>query len=60
MADTGRPPEPSAGCLDSQTALGFVVQPRRWVVGRGVAWFGRFRRLSKDYLTRPVPHDAWG
>ena len=28
---------------------GFVVQPRRWVVERTFAWFGRDRRLSKDY-----------
>jgi putative transposase len=28
---------------------GFVVQPRRWVVERSLAWFGRWRRLSKDY-----------
>jgi putative transposase len=28
---------------------GFVVQPRRWVVERTFAWFGNFRRLSKDY-----------
>jgi len=28
---------------------GFVVQPRRWVVERTFAWFGKYRRLSKDY-----------
>lgn len=28
---------------------GFAVLPRRWVVERTFAWFGRFRRLSKDY-----------
>lgn len=28
---------------------GFSVQPRRWVVERTFAWFGKFRRLSKDY-----------
>jgi putative transposase len=28
---------------------GFVVLPRRWVVGRTFAWLNRFRRLSKDY-----------
>jgi len=33
---------------------GFHVLPRRWVVERTFAWFGRYRRLSKDYeqLTR--------
>lgn len=29
--------------------VGFQVLPRRWVVERTFAWFGRFRRLSKDY-----------
>ena len=28
---------------------GFVVQPRRWVVERTFSWFGRNRRLAKDY-----------
>ena len=27
---------------------GFVLLPRRWVVERGVAWTGRFRRLARD------------
>jgi putative transposase len=27
----------------------FAVAPRRWVVERTFAWFGRFRRLSRDY-----------
>lgn len=29
--------------------IGFAVQPRRWVVERTFAWFGKYRRLSKDY-----------
>lgn len=28
---------------------GFVVQPRRWVVERTFSWFGRNRRLAKDF-----------
>jgi putative transposase len=31
------------------TAKGFVVVPVRWIVERTLAWFGRFRRLSKDF-----------
>ena len=27
----------------------FVVLPRRWVVERTFSWFGRNRRLAKDY-----------
>ena len=30
---------------------GFVVLPRRWVVERTFSWFGRTRRLAKDYET---------
>lgn len=32
---------------------GFKVLPRRWVVERTFAWFGRYRRLSKDYEHDP-------
>ena len=28
---------------------GFEVLPRRWVVERTFGWFGKYRRLSKDY-----------
>jgi putative transposase len=28
---------------------GFVVQPRRWVIERTFSWFGRNRRLAKDF-----------
>jgi transposase len=30
-------------------AKGFLVLPRRWVVERTLAWFGRCRRLAKDW-----------
>lgn len=29
--------------------VGFVVNPRRWVVERFFAWIGRNRRLAKDF-----------
>jgi putative transposase len=32
-----------------QGQTGFAVQPRRGVVERTFAWFGKYRRLSKDY-----------
>jgi putative transposase len=28
---------------------GFLLLPKRWVVERTFGWFGRYRRLSKDY-----------
>jgi putative transposase len=28
---------------------GFLLLPKRWIVERTFAWFGRYRRLSKDY-----------
>ena len=33
----------------SDDIKGFKVLPRRWVVERTFGWFGRYRRLSKDY-----------
>jgi putative transposase len=39
-------------------SAGFVVQPRRWVVERSLGWFGRWRRLSKDYEALPEVSEA--
>ena len=33
----------------SNDLKGFVVLPRRWVVERTFSWFGRNRRIAKDY-----------
>jgi transposase len=33
----------------SDEVKGFVVLPRRWVVERTFSWFGRNRRLAKDF-----------
>jgi putative transposase len=30
-------------------AVGFVVLPKRWIVERTFGWFGRYRRLAKEY-----------
>ena len=32
---------------------GFVVLPRRWVVGRTFGRFMKYRRLARDYETEP-------
>jgi transposase len=33
----------------SEKQTEFKVQPKRWIVERTFAWFGKCRRLSKDY-----------
>ena len=38
---------------------GFVVIARRWVVERTFAWFGRCRRLAKDWEGSIASADAW-
>ena len=38
---------------------GFAVQPRRWVVERTFSWFGKFRRLSKDYESDPISSEGF-
>jgi putative transposase len=37
----------------------FEVQKWRWVVERTFGWFGRYRRLSKDYEHNPECSEAW-
>ncbi len=37
---------------------GFAVLPRRWVVERTFGWFGRSRRLSKDYEQLPETSES--
>ena len=38
---------------------GVVVIARRWVVERAFAWFGRCRRLAKDWDASIASSDAW-
>ena len=33
----------------SDTAVGFKVLPKRWIVERTFGWLGRCRRLAKDF-----------
>lgn len=43
----------------SDTAEGFEVLPRRWVVERTFAWLGRCRRLAKDWERSIESSTAW-
>lgn len=43
----------------SDTAKGFEVLPRRWVVERTFAWLGRCRRLAKDWERTIESAEAW-
>jgi transposase len=43
----------------SDTAEGFEILPRRWVVERTLAWRGRCRRLSKDWEKSIASAEAW-
>jgi len=43
----------------SDTAKGFEVLPRRWVVERTFAWLGRCRRLAKDWEKSIATAEAW-
>ena len=36
-----------------QAKKGFVLFPRRWAIGRTIAWVARFRRLARDYERLP-------
>jgi putative transposase len=40
-------------------AKGFVLLPKRWVVERSIAWWNRYRRLSKDYEYDTRASEAW-
>jgi putative transposase len=43
----------------SQTVGTFKAEPRRWVVERSFAWFGRNRRLAKDFEGSIASSEAW-
>ncbi len=43
----------------SDTAKGFEVIPKRWVVERTFAWLGRSRRLAKDWEKSIESSTAW-
>ncbi len=43
----------------SQSVGTFKAEPRRWVVERTFAWFGRNRRLAKDFESTIASAEAW-
>ena len=43
----------------SDTAQGFELLPRRWVVERTLAWLNRNRRLAKDFEALAETATAW-
>jgi putative transposase len=43
----------------SQSIGTFKAEPRRWVVERTFAWFGRNRRLAKDFEATIASATAW-
>src|SRR5207249_9214520 len=50
---------PSSDCQAERRREGFVVLPRRWVVERTFSWFGRNRRLAKDFEASIASAEAW-
>ena len=49
----------SGGIVLPDTAQGFEVLPRRWVVERTLAWLNRNRRLAKDFEQTIASAAAW-
>jgi putative transposase len=43
----------------TQTIGTFKPEPRRWVIERTFAWFGRNRRLAKDFEATVASAEAW-
>jgi putative transposase len=42
----------------SDQVKGLIILPKRWIVERTFGWFGKYRRLSKDYEYRTDTSEA--
>jgi hypothetical protein len=40
---------PIRHCQTPEGVKGFLLLPKRWIVERTFAWFGRYHRLGKNY-----------
>ena len=45
--------------MHKQGVGSFKPEPRRWVVERSFAWFGRNRRLAKDFEATIASEETW-
>jgi transposase len=71
VADGGYQGKPTASAVEteagipleivkrSDTAKGFHVLPKRWIVERTFGWLGRCRRLAKDFENLTRTHAAF-
>ena len=50
---------PSRLSPDPRVSGTFKAEPKRWVIERTFAWFGRNRRLAKDFEATIASAEAW-
>ena len=56
----GGPDEWTIEIVTRSESIGtFKAEPKRWVIERSFAWFGRCRRLSKDFEATIASAEAW-
>jgi putative transposase len=56
----GGPDEWTIEIVTRSESIGtFKAEPKRWVIERTFAWFGRCRRLSKDFEATIASAEAW-
>lgn len=60
LGEIGEPGEWTIEIITRSQSVGtFRAEPRRWVVERTFAWFGRCRRLTKDFEQSIASAEAW-